>query len=140
MPARPGAQTWPPPTCSHSNALKTQPSALRRAASDQPQFPTSMRRPLVLPLKEHTDTRGVQFYAGASSEEHPCFHLHDPIATSRSLRATPASCFSTLHSSLPPTPLDRNRNAWIHQQLVSRHLESASQNSLLGEPPPPTNF
>ena len=81
--------------------------------------------------------RGVQFFAGATSEEHPCSHLHNPIVTSRSLRTTPASCYSALHSYLPPTPLDRNRNAWIHQQSVSRHLESAPQNSLLGEPPPP---
>ena len=93
---------------------------------------------MVLPLREHTDMRGTyNFMQVPSGEEHPCSHLQNPIATSRSLRTTSATRYSTIHSSLPPTPLDRNRNAWIPQQLVSRHLESVQQNSLLGERPPP---
>ena len=81
----------------------------------------------------------MQFFVGATNPDHPCSHLHNPRITSSRLRNTPASSFTTLLSSIPPTPLNRNNNAWIHQQSVSTYLESAPQNSLLGESPPQTS-
>ena len=127
---------------SHMSALqRTQNAALRVATgcTRSSPIPHLHAETKVLPLKEHTDMRGVQFFVGATNPDHPCSHLHNPRVTSRRLRSTPASSFTALHSSIPPTPLDRNNNTWIHQQSVSRYLESSPQNSLLGEPPPPTS-
>ena len=42
-----------------------------------------------------------------------------------------------LNPSLFPSPTPLDQNAGIHQQSVSRHLESVPQNSLLGKPPRP---
>ena len=58
----------------------------------------------VLPLREHTDMRGLQFFCAYLAEEHTCNYLHHPVQTRRSLRNTPAAHFLTLQASLPPTP------------------------------------
>ena len=126
----------------HMAALqRTQNAALRIATGcvRSTPIPHIHAESKVLPLKEHTDMRGVQFFVGPSNVEHPCSHLHNPTVTRRNLRTTPASSFAALHSSIPPTPLGRNHNSRIHQSSVASYLESAQPNSLLREPPPPCN-
>ena len=63
------------------------------------------------------------------------FHRYNPTFTPE-INESPAIAYThtrvVLHSP-PPSPLYRNRFAWIHQQCVSRHNESAPQ------PPLPTS-
>ena len=63
-------------------------------------------------------------------------HSHQP----QPAHHTCVSSFTALHSSISPTPLGRNHSSWIHQHTVSSYIESAPQNSLLGEPPSPSDF
>ena len=70
---------------------RTQNSALRIATGCVRSTPTPHLHAVshVLPLREHTDMRGLQFFCASQAEEHPCNHLHHPVQTRRSLRGTP---------------------------------------------------
>ena len=127
---------------SHMATLqRTQNSALRIATGCVRSTPVAHlhSETRVLPLKEHTNMRGLQFFAAASNPEHPCNHLHHPEPTSRNLRTTPSSHFSGLQDALLPTPPGRTQSSWIHEQSVSQYLESAPGNNLLEAPPPSAN-
>ena len=90
----------------------------------------------VLPIKEHLNMRGTQFYAAAANPHHPCNHLHRTATTPRNIHKTPASHYDRLLSSIPQIPPRRTERSWIHEQFVSEYLSQVPDNSLLGEPPP----
>lgn len=83
--------------------------------------------------------RGTQFFAAASSPDQPCHHLHNPTPTRRQIHVTPAAHFGALRAQIPPVPPQRSERSWIHESFVTRHLATAPQNSILGEPPPSHN-
>ena len=124
----------------HMAALqRTQSAALRIATGcvRSTPIPHLHAESRVLSLKEHTDMRGLQFFAEGLQRRTHLLPSSQPL----SYQPQPShhTCVEHCSSPLlhPPTPLDRNHNSWIHQQCATRYLKSAPQNSLLGEPPPP---
>ena len=98
------------PDLSHTHMTslqRTQNSALRIATGSVRSTPTPHlhAESHVLPLREHTDMRGLQFFCASRAEEHPCNHLHHPVQNRRSLRNTPAVTSQPFrHPSLLPLP------------------------------------
>ena len=90
----------------HMLALqRTQSAALRIATGcvRSTPIPHLHAETKVLPLKEHTDMRGVQFFAGATSDQHPCSHHHNPIGDKPELaHHTCVMLLSPPLLSLPP--------------------------------------
>ena len=83
--------------------------------------------------------RGTQFYRAACSPGHPSHHLHNPTHTRRHIHNTPATHYRTLWSHIPPLPPSRVEKSWIHEHFVTKTLDSALPNSVLGEAPPSIN-
>ena len=87
----------------------------------------------VLPLKDHMDMRGTQFFAAVSEQEHPCHHLHNPAPSPRTLHNTPAAHFGNLLDEVQDTPPGRlSERAHIHKYFVEKRLSAAPNNSILG--------
>ena len=117
---------------------KTQNEALRIATGCVRSTPVAHlhAEASVLPIRDHVDMRGAQFFAAASDASHPCHHLHSPIATRRQLHRTPASHFRSLHSNVPPPRPQQSERGRIHEHFVSRFLAAAGPNTVLTVPPP----
>ena len=90
----------------------------------------------VLPMREHLNMRGTQFFAAAANPHHPCNHLHGTEASPRNIHRTPASHFDQLFNRIPPTPPRRTVKSWIHEMFVAEYLSQVPDSTLLGEPPP----
>ena len=90
----------------------------------------------VLPVKDHLNMRGTQFYATAADPQHPYNYLHHAPPTPRDIHRTLTVHYSSLYSQIPPIPTRRTEKLWIHDQFVSEYLSQAPVNSILGEPPP----
>ena len=135
-----GSTAWAPDLApSHMEVLqRTQNAALRIATGCVRSTPIAHLHDetRVLRIKDHLDMRGTQFFAAASSPGHPTHHLHNPTITRRHHHNTPASHYRTLWSDIPPLPPSRVEKSWIHQHLVTRALNTAPPNSILGERPP----
>ena len=134
------SMAWSPDLApTHMDTLqRVQNSALRIATGCTKSTPITHlhAETKILPLNEHLNMRGTQFFAAAADPRHPCNHLHRAPPTDRNIHRTPAVHYSNLYSQIPPTPQRRLEKSWIHEQYVSEYLSRPSDNSVLGEPPP----
>ena len=124
----------------HSNTLqRTQNMALRIATGCTKSTPIDHlhEETRVLPLAQHMNMTGVQFFAGTANPEHPCHRLQAPLQTRRSLHNTPASHYNTLLSNIPPKPDNISTRKHVHTTFTEQALTRYKHNSLLGSHPPP---
>ena len=135
------SMAWSPDLANtHTEALqRVQNAALRTATGCTKSTPIAHlhAETKVLPVKDHLNMRGTQFFSAAADPQHPCHHLHHAAPTPRNIHRTPATHYSDLLSQLPPRPPRRTEKSWIHEQFVAEYLSQVPANSLLGEPPPP---
>lgn len=135
------SMAWAPHLAkTHLDSLRrTQNAALRIANGcvRSTTIPHLHAESLVLPIGDHMDMRGTQFFAAAAQPEHPCNHLHHPLATRRHLRQTPASYYGSLRDLVPPSPQRRSERSLLHEHFVTCSLAAAPSNLVLGALPPP---
>ena len=135
-----GSMAWAPDLAqSHMQVLqRTQNAALRIATGCVRSTPVAHlhAETKVLPIRDHLDMRSTQAYAAAADPGHPLHGLHHPVDTRRHLHSTPASHYGSLRTLIPPPPERRTELSWIHQYFVTRSLDGAPSNSLLGDSPP----
>ena len=125
----------------HMAALqRTQNAALRIATGcvRSTPIPHLHAESKVLPL------RGAHQHEGGAVLRGGRQRSNTPAPTYTILQSPAAACARPLRRafrlSIPPSPQPHQvvtLNSWIHQSSVSRYLESAQPNTLLGEPPPP---
>ena len=131
---------WSPDLANtHTEALqRVQNSALRIATgcTKSTPIPHLHAETKVLPIGDHANMRGTQFFSGAADPQHPCHHLHHAAPDPRNIHRTPATHYSNLLNQIPPKPPRRTDKSWIHEQFVAEYLSQIPANSLLGEPPP----
>ena len=122
----------------HDTLQRTQNAALRIATGSTRSTPVQHlhNECRVLPLKQHMDMRGAQFLAKAEGPSHPCHYFHNPTATPRAVRMTPARYLKDCLESIPPCPQDTSIARHVHNIYASRAIEDRGANSILGFPPP----
>ena len=133
--------SWAPDTArTHTRKLQTtQNTALRIATGCVRSTPITHlhEETQVLPLPQHMNMRGTHIYSKTQDPSHPLHHTLQTRHSPRHIHDTPASHYTSLLGSLPPTPTDTSLHTHIHTEFTRRALASYSPNSLLGTRPPP---
>jgi hypothetical protein len=93
----------------------------------------------ILPIKDHLDIIGTQFYSKTLNPDHPLHLALRPIPTPRTKKNTPALYFSHIYNTIPPPPPNLPIIKHIHTQLTSRSLAQRPQNNILNALPPEIN-
>lgn len=90
----------------------------------------------ILPLRNHLNMIGTQFYSRLTNPSHPQHPLTKAEPTPRHKKNDPITHYSQLLSSLPPKPEKTSLIKHIHTQFTARALASQPKNSILQNRPP----
>ena len=137
-----GSTAWSPNTSesNHKPLQVIQNNALRIATGCTNTTPINHlhQETKVLPIKNHLDMRGAQYYAAASIDtQHPCHYMAEPHSTPRQIKQSPHKYYQDLYNTIPPPPnptTSDRRN--IHTQITHRTIDQLGHNKLLQAPPP----
>ena len=121
---------------------KTQNSAMRIITGCTQSTPISHlhAETLILPVSAHLDMRGTQFYATAiDNTSHPCYYMRNHPTTPRQIVQTPQKHYSDILNTIPPPHGNTSTHKNIHTHITRNTLATASDNTILGHPPPLIN-
>jgi hypothetical protein len=90
----------------------------------------------VLPIKDHLDLIGTQFYSRTLNLDHPLHFSLRPTPAPRAKKNTPALYFSHIFNNIPPPPPNITLIKHIHTCLTARSLSRRPPNTILNAPPP----
>ena len=86
----------------------------------------------ILPLEEHQDMIGTQFFDKTSLPNHPNHHIFTQPPPSRNKKQHAGQHYRHILNTIPPTPPDTNKMKHIHTTLTQRYLHSRHPNPLTG--------
>jgi hypothetical protein len=90
----------------------------------------------ILPIRNHLDMIGTQFYSKAQTHPHPCHNLTRQHQNPRLRAQGPATYYSTIYNNIDPPHPETNPIKHIHTALTGRYLNNLPVNNTLNEPPP----
>jgi hypothetical protein len=95
----------------------------------------------ILPIRNHLEMIGTQFYAKTRLPTHPC-HKTLLQPTPQRLKQPPSSTgalYKQILNHIPPPPPNTTTTKHIHTQLTHSYMTNRPPNNILNEPPPEIN-
>ena len=137
-----GSTAWSPNTSNtnHESLQVIQNSALRIATGCTKTTPINHlhRETKVLPIKDHLNMRGTQYYAAAiANPQHPNHYMSEPYSAPRRVKRSPHEHYQDLYNIIPPpTNPTTSEKKNIHTQFTKIAIEQLGPNNLIHSIPP----
>ena len=89
----------------------------------------------ILPINNHLDMIGTQYYVRATDPSHPSHHITLQQPPDRNKKTTPARYYTQLFQNIPPVPNNTTMIKHIHTQITKQAILNRPNNTILNSPP-----